>query len=94
LPKSTYMSTYSFLTTSETVLDFQRQMITHLEHKYPSVYNGNYINLDLHSIPHYGDESQMEKVWEGAKHKIMKGADTVIAQDAKGKMILYTRTDI
>ena len=36
----------------------------------------------------------MEKVWIGAKHKTMKGADTVIAQDAKSNMILYTRADI
>jgi len=36
----------------------------------------------------------MEKVWTGAKHKTMKGADTVIAQDAQSNMILYTRADI
>ena len=36
----------------------------------------------------------MEKVWTGAKHKTMKGADTVIAQDAQSNMILYARADI
>lgn len=94
LPKNTYMSTYSCLSSTEIVLDFQKQIVTNLKLKYPNSYNGNYINLDFHSIPHYGEFSEMEKVWVGAKHKTMKGADTVIAQDAKSNMILYTRADI
>ena len=94
LPKNTYMSTYSCLCSTEMILDFQEQIIKNLKQKYPQLYNGNYINLDFHSIPHYGEFSEMEKVWVGAKHKTMKGADTVIAQDAKSNMILYTRADI
>jgi len=94
LPKNTYMSTYSCLTSTETILDFQKKIVKSLQQKYPLLYNGNYINLDFHSIPHYGDQSEMEKVWTGAKHKTMKGADTVIAQDAQSNMILYTRADI
>jgi transposase len=94
LPKNTYMSTYSCLSSTEMVLDFQKQIVKNLKQKYPNSYNGNYINLDFHSIPHYGEFSEMEKVWVGAKHKTMKGADTVIAQDAKSNMILYTRADI
>ena len=94
LPKNTYMSTYSCLTSTENLLDFQKQIVKSLQQKYPLLYHGDYINLDFHSIPHYGDQSQMEKVWTGAKHKTMKGADTVIAQDAESNMILYTRADI
>lgn len=94
LPKNTYMSTYSSLCSSQMVLDFQEQILQKLKHKYPQFYNGDYINLDFHSIPHYGEMSEMEKVWVGAKHKTMKGADTVIAQDAASDMILYTRADI
>ena len=94
LPKNTYMSTYSCLCSTEMILDFQKQIVKNLKQKYPNSYNGNYINLDFHSIPHYGEFSEMEKVWIGAKHKTMKGADTVIAQDAKSNMILYTRADI
>ncbi|MCK5535621.1 MAG: transposase [Bacteroidales bacterium] len=94
LPKNTYMSTYSCLSSTEMILDFQKKVVKNLKQKYPTSYNGNYINLDFHSIPHYGEFSEMEKVWVGAKHKTMKGADTVIAQDAKSNMILYTRADI
>ena len=94
LPKNTYMSTYSCLCSTEMILDFQKQIVEKLQQKYPLLYNGNYINLDFHSIPHYGDLSEMEKVWCGSKNKTMKGADTVIAQDAQSNMILYTRADI
>jgi len=94
LPKNTYMSTYSCLSSSEMMLDFQKQIVRSLKQKYPLLYNGDYINLDFHSIPHYGDLSEMENVWCGAKHKTMKGADTVIAQDAQSNMVLYTRADI
>lgn len=94
LPKNTYMSTYSCLSSTETILGFQKQIVKSLKQKFPLLYDGNFINLDFHSIPHYGDLSEMEKVWCGAKNKTMKGADTVIAQDAKSNMILYTRADI
>jgi len=94
LPKNTYMSTYSCLSSTGAILDFQKQIVGSLKQKYPLLYNGNYINLDFHSIPHYGDQSEMEKVWCGAKNKTMKGADTVIAQDAQSNMVLYTRADI
>ena len=94
LPKNTYMSTYSCLCSTEIILDFQKQLVKRLKQKYPLLYNGNYINLDFHSIPHYGDESEMEKVWCGAKNKTIKGADTIIAQDAQSNLILYTRADI
>jgi transposase len=94
LPKNTYMSTYSCLTSTEVLSDFQRDIVTSLKQKYPQFYQGDYINLDFHSIPHFGDESQMEKVWCGSKNKTIKGADTVIAQDAQSNLILYTRADI
>ena len=36
----------------------------------------------------------MEKVWCGAKHQVMKGANTVFAQDNNSNAILYTRADV
>lgn len=88
------MSTYSCLSSTDTIMGFQQQIVKSLQQKFPSQYCGDYINLDFHSIPHYGDLSEMQKVWCGAKNKTMKGADTVIAQDAQSNMILYTRADI
>jgi transposase len=94
LPKSTYMSTYSCLTSEDVVNELQREIVGKFVEQQPDSYAGDYINLDFHSIPHYGDESQMEKVWCGAKHKAMKGANTVLAQDSTSNLILYARADI
>jgi hypothetical protein len=52
------------------------------------------VNLDYHNIPHYGDESELEKHWAGARGKTMKGALTLFAQDAETKLMLYTSADI
>lgn len=94
LPKSTYMSTYSCLTSEAMINQLQQEVMAHFVELQPELYSGNYINLDFHSIPHYGDLSQMEKVWCGTKNKAMKGANTVFVQDSQSNLILYTRADI
>ncbi|MHB8276854.1 MAG: transposase [Candidatus Humimicrobiaceae bacterium] len=94
LPKSTYMSTYSCLTSEEMLIKFQERLIRRFRKIYPKMYEGKFINLDFHSIPHFGDLSEMEKVWCGSRGKAIKGANTVFAQDCKSNVILYTRADI
>ena len=94
LPKSTYMSTYSCLTSEEMTIKFQERLISRFRKIYPRMYEGKFINLDFHSIPHYGDLSEMEKVWCGSRGKAIKGANTVFAQDSKSNFIVYTRADI
>lgn len=94
LPKPTYMNTYSCRCSESQIMDLQSKAITALKKRYPGLYNSDYINLDFHSIPHFGEESEMEKVWCGARGKTMKGANTVFVQDSQSNTILYTRADI
>ena len=94
LPKPTYMNTYSCRCSESQVMNLQSKVITSLKKRYPGLYCSDYINLDFHSIPHFGDESEMEKVWCGARGKTMKGANTVFVQDSQSNTILYTRADI
>jgi len=94
LPKNTYMTTYSCRTSEEMVLTLQTQLLKRFQKWCGQLYQSPYINLDFHSIPHYGDESRMEKVWVGAKHQSHKGANTIFAQDASSNVIVYTRSDI
>ena len=94
LPKPTYMNTYSCRCSETQLMNLQSKIITRLKKKYPDFYCSDYINLDFHSIPHYGDKSEMEKVWCGARGKTMKGANTVFVQDSHSNTILYTRADI
>ena len=94
LPKSTYMSTYSCRCSEKMLLELQQELMIRLNNAYPSMYSSKIINLDFHSIPHFGEESEMEKVWCGARNKTMKGANTVIAHDSGSNAIMYTRSDI
>jgi len=94
LPKPTYMNTYSCRCSELQVMNLQSKAVAGLKKKYPDLYCSDYINLDFHSIPHCGDESEMEKVWCGSRGKTMKGANTVFVQDSQSNTILYTRADI
>ena len=94
LPKSTYMTTYSCRTSDVILQDLQQEVVSTFREKYPDFYRSQFINLDFHSIPHYGNESQMEKVWCGARGKTLKGANTLLAQDGTSNIVLYTKADI
>lgn len=94
LPKPTYMNTYSCRCPEETVASLQKELVKKFRKSNRKLYGSGTINLDFHSIPHFGDESQMEKVWCGARGKAVKGANTVFAQDAASNAVMYTRADI
>ncbi|MGH7857983.1 MAG: transposase, partial [Candidatus Binatia bacterium] len=92
LPKCTAMSTYSYSLDAKHVLRLQRAFVEHAQKL--GLYDGKIVNLDFHTIPHFGDESVLEKHWAGARGKTMKGALTLFAQDAESKLMLYTAADI
>lgn len=92
LPKCTAMSTYSYSLDEVHIMRLQREFVT--EAQKSRLYDGKFVNLDFHTIPHFGDESVLENHWAGSRHKTMKGALTLFAQDAETKLILYTGADI
>jgi transposase len=94
LPKSSWMCSYSCRMSESRVMDFQKRIIENFRKIYPDMYSNGIINLDFHAIPHFGDESQMERVWCGARGKAMKGANTFFAQDGSSNHIIYSRADI
>ena len=94
LPKPTYMCSYSCRTEAAGLMAFQSKLVEHLRQLYPELYSGKTINLDFHSIPHFGTESEMEKVWCGARGKTLKGANTFFAQAGESDALIYTRADI
>ena len=94
LPKPGYMCSYSCRTEALELMKFSKSIIGNFSHMYPDLYKGNTINLDFHSIPHFGSESQMEKVWCGARGKALKGANTFFAQDGGSDLLLYANSDI
>ena len=92
LPKCTAMSTYSYGLDSVHLLRLQKAFVKQANKLH--LYDSSIINLDFHTIPHFGDESVLQKHWAGARNKKMKGALTLFAQDASSKLILYTAADI
>lgn len=92
IPKCTAMSTYSYSLDEVHILKLQSAFVKQV--KKLGLYDGNIINLDFHSVPHYGEESELEKHWAGARGKTMKSALTLFAQDAESKLMLYTDADI
>jgi hypothetical protein len=92
LPKCTAMSTYSYSLDDVHIHKLQAAFVKKAQKL--GLYEGDIINLDFHTMPHYGDESVLEKHWAGARGKVMKGALTLIAQDAGSKLMVYTASDI
>lgn len=93
-PKSTATSTYSYRVDKDTIHTFLENFILNMNTNFAHFYHGETINLDFHSIPHYGEKSIMENNWVGAKHQSMKSALTFFAQDGESKMLVYENTDI
>lgn len=93
-PKTTATSTYSYMVDKETIQSFMKEFISQMRTKYPQYYQGDTINLDFHSIPHYGEKSEMDDNWVGAKHQRLKSALTLFAQDGESRHLLYANTDI
>jgi len=94
LPKPGYMCSYSCRTEASILMEFQKKITKNFCRNYPGLYRGDTINLDFHSIPHFGDKSQMEKLWCGARGKTLKGANAFFAQDGESDLLLYANSDI
>jgi hypothetical protein len=92
LPKCTAMSTYSYSLDEVQLSQLQQAFIRQASRL--GLYEGNIINLDFHTVPHFGEESVLEEHWAGARGRRMKGALTLFAQDAATKLILYGAADI
>jgi transposase len=92
LPKCTALSTYSYSFDAAHLGRLQKAFVQRVSRL--GLYEGSIVNLDFHTVPHYGDESVLEEHWAGARGKRMKGALTLLAQDAQSKLILYTAADI
>jgi len=92
LPKCTALSTYSYSLDQKHINRLQEAFVSSAHHL--GIYDKSVINLDFHTVPHFGDDSVLENHWAGARGKRMKGALTMFAQDSETKLIVYTAADI
>jgi len=91
-PKCTAMSTYSYSLDDHHILALQKHFVAQAYKL--GLYGGGIVNLDFHTAPHFGELSELEKHWAGARNKRMKGVLCLFAQDAESKLMLYTACDI
>jgi hypothetical protein len=75
-------------------LGFQETFVKNLNLIDESYYSGETINLDFHTIPHYGENPPLDNHWSGSRNKALKSAYTFIAQDAESRMTSYINADI
>jgi len=92
LPKCTAMSSYADALDEAHLQRLQEAFIAQAIRM--GLYDGSIVNLDFHTVPHFGEESVLERHWAGARGKVVKGALTLFAQDAQTKLLLYTQADI
>lgn len=92
LPKCTAMSTYAYSLDGPVLDRLQRGVAK--SGRQLGLYTSDTINLDFHAVPHWGDESVLDKNWVGARNKGIKSALALFAQDCNSKLILYTQADI
>ena len=92
LPKCTAISDYSYRLDSR-ILDRLLQRFVH-QMNHHHVYLSDTINLDFHTIPHYGDDTVLQTHWAPTKGKRMKGALTLFAQDCESTVFHYAQADI
>ncbi|MGK5086475.1 transposase [Bdellovibrionota bacterium FG-2] len=92
LPKCTAISTYSYRLSSRHIHEFMQGFVERQNHV--KTYGSDTINLDFHTIQHYGEEAILEEHWSGARSRRVKGATTIIAQDCDSKCQIYVDADI
>jgi hypothetical protein len=90
LPKATTLSSYSYRVQRSSNLTLLKNLVG----CFKSEQDENEFNLDFKAIPHWGDESVLEKNWCGARSKAMKSILALIVQCPQTGMISYTDAEL
>ena len=92
LPKCTAISDYSYRLDHSTLDRFLQGFVKEMNKQH--AYRSKTINLDFHSIPHWGEQSVMDTQWVPTRGKRLKGALTLFAQDCQSELFQYAQADI
>lgn len=91
LPKNSALSSYSYKINRQMNKKFI-QLFTDAVSKI--IPDSQEFNLDFTTIPHWGDESVLEKHWSNTRHIGLKSILTMLVQDQQGRNIVYTDSGI
>ncbi|MCP4876924.1 MAG: transposase, partial [Gammaproteobacteria bacterium] len=91
LPKSTTLSTYSYRVTRQE----NRQLLSRLSQIFQDeIEEDGEFNLDFKAIPHWGDDSVLERNWSGSRAKAIKSLLALIVQQPATGQLAYTNAQI
>lgn len=91
LPKSTTLSTYSYRVTRQE----NRRLLERLSRIFQDeIEEDGEFNLDFKAIPHWGDDSVLEKNWSGSRSKVIKSLLALIVQQPATGQLAYTNAQI
>lgn len=88
LPKVAAMTQYSYRNSHNLVVKLLKKWNLALKDR--GYIQGRHINLDFHSAPHWGDESQLENHWVPTRGKSMKSVLCFFAQDLDTTYLCYS----
>jgi transposase len=91
LPKNTTLSTYSYRTKRKSIVKFLSELS--MIFKDEELEEGEF-NLDFKSIPHWGDQSVLEKNWSGSRNKAIKSLLALIVEDPSTGNVVYTDAEL
>ena len=92
LPKIATLTQYSYRNPHNLVINFLKKWNAVLMEK--GYLKGQHINLDFHSTPHWGDESQLQNHWVPTRGKAMKSVLCFFAQDLETTYLCYSNGQI
>jgi len=92
IPKKSYLSEYS------SRLDHTRTTSLlaawHRAVAQDNLFAGTSFNLDFHSVPYYGDDSQVERHYVSMRSRAQPSVLAFLAQDAEGHAFCYSNADL
>lgn len=88
LPKVAAITQYSYRNPHQLMVTLLRKWNIVLKDK--GYIEGRHINLDFHTIPHWGEESQLENHWVPTRGKAMKSVLCFFAQDLDTTYLCYS----
>jgi transposase len=88
LPKVAAITQYSYRNPHRLAVTLLKKWNVVLKEK--GYIQGRHINLDFHSIPHWGEESQLENHWVPTRGKAMKSVLSFFAQDLDTTYLCYS----
>src|SRR3990167_4167210 len=90
LPKASTLTSYSYRVQRTSNLSLLKSLVT----CFKGDHEEEEFNLDFKAIPHWGDESVLEKNWCGARSRAMKSILSLIVQCPQSGMISYTDAEL